>query len=179
MKNFVPIASTFILAVVFTIACMGSYYSHTRNYHMTTTDPLEPQIEYVYIESEPEIITEYVYIEKESQFYRDLPESDTFYDQDMAMREGEGEGVTGMLWIMYCMECRCEAYGLTPEEVWKSDAFSSSWNRRGKTPNDDCNEALALFEEGWIPKPLWFKAGSYHGFGTPLCEVGNHYFSMR
>jgi len=178
MKNTLNIIVLIFLGAVFGIAVYGSYQAHTRNYHMSTENP-EPTIEYIYIESEPEVVTEYIYIEKEPTFYRELTEDDAYYYSDMAMREAEGEGITGMLWVMYCMECRCEAYGLTPKEVWESDAFSSSWNRRGIEPNDDCKEALSLFEEGWLPKPLWFRRDTYHTFGTPLCQVGKHCFSMK
>ena len=166
-----------IIGIAFGIAVYGSYESHTKHYEMATAP--EVVTEYVYIEQEPEIVTEYVYIEKEPTFYREFSEEDAFYYKDLAMREGEGEGVEGMLWLMYCTECRCEAFGLTPKEVWESEAFKSSWSRRGLEPNEDCLKAFALFEEGWTPKPLWFQTGNYHGFGTPLCKVGNHYFSSK
>ena len=164
-----------IIGTVFGIVIHGTIQAHSQP---QITEP-EVITEYVYIEQEPEIVTEYVYIEKESTFYRDLTDDDAFYYCDLAMREGEGEGTVGMLWVMYTMECRCEAYGLTPKEVWESDAFSSSWSRRGIEPNENCLKALAIFEQGWIPKPLWFRADHYHGFGNPLCQVGKHYFSCK
>ena len=96
------------------------------------------------------------------------------------MREIEGGDVVDFLWVFYTAECRKEAYGIeTYEEVWRSDAFNASWSRRGIEPNENCLKAFALFEEGWTPKPLWFRADHYHSFGTPLCEVGNHYFSCK
>lgn len=178
MKNALNYLFFLIIGIAFGVAVYGSYQSHTKHYTITTEDP-EKTVEYIYIEREPEIVTEYVYVEKEENFYRDLTTEDAYYYGDLAMREAEGEGTVGMLWVMYCAECRAEAYGLTPKEVWESEAFSSSWSRRGKTPNEDCLEALSLFEEGWTPKPLWFRAGNYHGFGTPLCNVGNHYYSCK
>lgn len=177
MKNTLNVIFLILIGAAFGIAVYGSYQSHTKSYQMTT-EP-EPVIEYVYIEKEPQIVTEYVYVEKEETFYRELTSQDVYYLCDLAMREAEGEGITGMLWVMYCAECRCEAYGLTYEEVWKSDAFKTSMSRSGIEPNENCLEAIAIFEEGWIPKPLWFRAGQYHGFGTPLCQVGKHYFSMK
>ena len=135
--------------------------------------------EYQVIEAEPEIITETVYVPYEEPFYRNLTEEDCWYLQDMAMREAEGQGVIGQCWVMYTVLCRAEAYGKSIKETCESDAFKSSKFRSGKTPNDDCNEALALIQEGWEPKPLWFRADHYHNFGSPLCKVGNHYFSMK
>lgn len=175
MRKTIEILFTLLLGTVFGIVIHGTIQAHSQP---QITEP-EVITEYVYIESEPEIVTEYVYIEKESTFYRDLTDDDAFYYCDLAMRESEGEGIVGMLWVMYTMECRCEAYGLTPEEVWESDAFSSSWSRRGIEPNENCLKALAIFEQGWIPKPLWFRADHYHGFGNPLCQVGKHYFSCK
>jgi len=141
----------------------------------------EPEVvtktEYVYIETEP--IIETVYIPYEEPFYRNLTEEDCYYLKDMAMREAEGQGVIGQCWVMYTVLCRAEAYGQSIKQVCESEAFKSSAFRSGLTPNDDCNEALALIESGWIPKPLWFRASKYHSFGTPLCNYGNHYFSCK
>ena len=179
MKNIINVLFTLIVGIAVGIAAYGSYKSH--NYSMSTQPP-EPQVEYIYIEAEPikEVVTETVYIEVEPDPYRNLTEDDCFYLMDLAMREAEGEGTEGMLWVMYTAECRKEAFRMESyQAVWASDAFSSSWNRRGIEPNEDCIKALALFEEGWIPKPLWFRAGHYHGFGTKLCQVGNHYFSSK
>lgn len=178
MKNVINVLFTLIVGIAVGIAAYGSYQAHSRSYQAEKTPP-ETKIEYVYIESEPEIITETVYIEKEPTFYRELTEDDCFYLMDLAMREAEDQGTVGMLWVMYTAECRCEAFGISYESVWLSDAFSSSWGRRGIEPNEDCLRALALFEEGWLPKPLYFRAGHYHGFGTELCQVGNHYFSTK
>ena len=180
MKNILTMIGTLIITVLTTIACCGSYFSHRQNYQMSA-EPIEPQIEYIYIQSEPEIITEteYIYIPTEPEFYRSFTERESWCLQDMAMREAEGEGVIGQCWVMYCVLCRAEAFGQSIEQVWESDAFKSSMSRTGKIPNDACNEALALIEEGWIPKPLWFQRGEYHGFGTPLCQYGNHCFSSK
>lgn len=175
MRNKILYVFSLIVSFAVGIAAYGSYLSH--DYSMSTKP--EPAIQYVYIEREPEVITETVYIEVEPTFYRSLTEDDCFYLCDLAMRESENQGVVGMLWVMYTAECRAETYGLTYEEVWKSDAFSSSWGRRGIEPNEDCKEAISLFEEGWIPKPLYFRAGHYHSFGTELCQVGSHYFSTK
>lgn len=175
MRNTILYIFSLIVSFTVGVAAYGSYLSH--NYSISSKP--ESTIQYVYIEREPEVITETVYIEVEPTFYRSLTEDDCFYLCDLAMRESENQGVVGMLWVMYTAECRAEAYGITYEEVWKSDAFSSSWNRRGIEPNEDCKEAIALFEEGWIPKPLYFRAGHYHSFGTELCQVGNHYFSTK
>mgnify|MGYP006923330722 CR=1 FL=1 len=107
MKHVLDYLFTFIVGLCVGIAAYGSYKSH--NYSMTTTP--EVKTEYVYIEKEPQIVTETVYIEVEPEFYRNYSESDGWYIKDYMMREGEGEGVIGMLWLVYTFENRCEAFG--------------------------------------------------------------------
>lgn len=167
---------TFFIGIVFGVVFYGTYKAHTQ-----TQVASEPQIitEYVYLEKEPEIVTEVIYIEREPDFFRNYSDSDAWYFMDYAMREGESEGVVGMLWLMYTLENRCEAFGTTPAEEWASHASESSMFRTGIEPNENCLKAYELFVEGWTPKPLYFRAGQYHAFGTHLCQVGNHYFSTK
>ena len=161
-----------LVGIAVGIASYGSYIHHRPT-------PIETKTEYVYIEQEPQIVTETVYIEVEPEFYRNISDEDSFYYMDIAMREAENQGVVGMLWVMYTFQNRCEAFGHTPEEEWKSSAYETSMFRAGIEPNEDCLKAYELFVEGWIPKPLYFRANHYHSFGTPLCQVGNHYFSTK
>lgn len=172
MKNNLVIIFALLFGIVVGAASYGSYVAHTR--------PIpEKEIEYVYITSEPEIITETVYVEVEPEFYRNISDADSFYYMDMAMREAENQGVIGMLWVMYTFGNRCEVFGNTPEEEWKSSAYETSMFRTGIEPNEDCLRAYEMYVEGWIPKPLYFRAGHYHSFGTELCQVGSHYFSTK
>ena len=135
--------------------------------------------EYQVIEAEPEVITEVVYVPYEEPFYRNLTEEDVYYLKDIAMREASGESIIGQAMVMLVVINRAEAFNQSIKQVCESDAFKSSRGMSGKIPNDNCNEALALIESGWEPKPLFFRAGHYHSFGTPLYQVGNHYFSMK
>ena len=171
----IELIATFFIGVIFGVIYICTVQAHT-------SEPIqipEPEIQYVYVEAEPEIITETVYLEVEPTLYRNISEENGWYYKDYAMREGESEGVIGMLWLMYTFENRCEVYGHTPEEEWASPASESSMFRTGIEPNEDCLKAYELFEEGWMPKPLYFRTGHYHNFGTPLCQVGNHYFSTK
>ena len=177
MKHTLEVLFTLIVGIAVGIAAYGSYTSH--NYSMTTRPEPEERIEYVYIEQEPEVITETVYVEIEPEFFRNISEANSFYYKDIAMREAENQGIVGMLWVMYTFDNRCEAFGHTPEEEWKSSAYETSMFRTGIEPNEDCLKAYELFVEGWVPKPLYFRAGHYHSFGTELCQVGNHYYSTK
>lgn len=178
MKHSLEVLVLLVLGAFFGIAVYGSIQSH--NFHIEKKP--EPEIQYIYIEKEPQIITEtvteYVYLPQEDEFFRNYTEEEEWYLKDLVMREAEGEGVNGMLWLMYTVECRCEAFGTTIQQEWGSSAYTSM-SRSGKTPNEDCNKAFELFREGWTPKPLYFRVGNYHSFGTELCRVGNHWFSSK
>ena len=162
------------MGIGFGIIVHGSY--EAWNY----TEP-EPIVitEYKTIEAEPEVITEIVYVPYEEPFYRNLTEEDVWYLKDMAMREASGESVIGQAMVMLVVINRAEAYGQSIKQVCESDAFKSSRAMSGKTPNENCNKALELIAEGWEPKPLYFRAGHYHSFGTPLFQVEGHYFSSK
>ena len=169
--------------ITFALLVMVSIFAGIKSHELDQIRNAEPVketvIKYVYVESEPETITEIVYLPSTDEFYRELTDEDVYFLKDIAMREGANQGVIGQCWIMYTVLCRAEAYGQSIKQVCESDAFKSSRGMSGKTPNNDCNEALALIEEGWTPKPLWFRADHYHNFGNPLCKVGDHYFSMK
>lgn len=172
MRKALEILFTLLVGIAVGIAGYGSYTHHNKTIETIKT-------EYVYIEREPEVITETVYVEVEPEFFRNISDADGWYYKDYAMREGEGEGVIGMLWLMYTFGNRCEVFGNTPADEWASPASESSMFRTGIEPNEDCLKAYELYVEGWIPKPLYFRAGRYHSFGTPLAQVGNHYFSTK
>ena len=174
MRNVLNSLFSMFIGIVVGISAFGSYQSHN---HPITTEKPEPEIQYVCIESEPQV--EYVFIPFEEVGFRNFSESEEWYLKDLAMREAEGEGVNGQCWVMYCVLCRCEAFNHTIEQEWAGSAFKTSMNRSGLTPNENCNKAFELIREGWEPKPLYFGAGYYHDFATDLCQVGNHCFSSR
>lgn len=176
MKRNLEIIFTFIFGIVLGVVILGTYQAHTAP---KLTEKPVPHIEYVYVEAEPEVITEteYIYVPYEEPFFRNLTEEDREALLDISMREAEGEDVIGQCWVMYTVICRAEAFGQSIKEVCDSSHFASSRSRSGLTPNENCCEALALIEEGWTPRPLNFRAGAYHDFRTPLCQYGNHYFS--
>lgn len=176
MRNVLTSLFSLFIGIIVGIAAYGSYQSQ---YQPITTEKPEPEVQYVYIETEPEVITEYVYVPVEEEFFRNHTEQEEWYIKDLAMREGEGEGVIGMLWIMYTLECRCKTFNHTIEEEWAGSAFKTSMNRTGLTPNENCEKAYELFREGWKPEPLYFGAGYYHSFATDLCQVGGHCFSSK
>ena len=177
IPKFLNALSLVVLGMVFGVIYYGTYKSHSQSYEAEKNPP-ETKIEYVYIEKPvTEVVTETVYIPYEEPFYRNLTEEDAYYLMDMAMREAESESVIGQAMVMLVVINRAEAFGMSIKEVCESSAFESSAFRSGITPNENCKEALALIEEGWTPKPLYFRKDRYHTFGTPLFSVDSHYFS--
>lgn len=172
----------------FAMFVLGMLLTNAIHDVVRVINPIEPEIIEVEkvivkeVEVPVEVVKEIevevpIYVPYEKPFYRNFTEDDEWYYKDLAMREAEGEGVTGMLLVMYTAECRCEAFGHNISVEWGSSAYTSM-NRSGKIPNEDCNRAFEIFREGWTPKPLYFRAGTYHNFATPLFQYGNHYFSM-
>ena len=174
MRDFYISLFSLFIGILVGISAYGSY-----THHCQPITPPEPEIEYVYVEQEPEVVVEYVYIPFEEVSFRNYTNQEEWYLKDLAMREAESEGIIGMLWVMYTVECRCEAFGHTIEYEWGSSAFETSMSRSGITPNEDCLKAYELFREGWEPRPLYFGSGYYHSFATDLCQVGNHCFSSK
>jgi len=172
MRNYLLCLFSMAVGIVIGIGAYGNYLS---------LNPQEPEVitEYVYIEPEKIVEPQYVYIPFEEISFRNHTEREEWCMKDLAMREGEGEGVIGMLWIMYTLECRCETFGHSIEEEWAGSAFISSMNRSGLEPNEDCLKAYEIFREGWEPRPLYFGRNYYHSFATDLCQVGNHCFSSK
>ena len=179
MNNVEKIA-VFIMGILVGVACCYSYMTYK---YVINVEPIEPETITVVKEVEVpvEVVKEIevpVFIPYEEPFYRNLTEEDKYYLQDGAMREAEGEGVIGQALVMYVIINRAEHFNMSIKDVVLSSAFETSLDRAGRIPNDDCNEALALIEEGWTPKPLYFRADTYHNFATPVFQYGNHYFSM-
>ena len=120
MTQNLKIIFTLFIGIAFGVIYHATYTAHTQT--QVASDPIV-KTEYVYIKKEPEVITEYVYIEREQETQRNITDEDAWYLKDLAMREAEGEGVEGMLWVMYTVECRTQAFGSTIGEEWAGNAF--------------------------------------------------------
>ena len=169
---------TLLVGLLVGIAAYGSYQAHTASYEEEKTPP---QIEYVYIETEPEVVTEYVYIEVEPEpFYRNLTAEECDLLEQIAFAEAKGEGVRGMVMVMNVVLNRVEAdgYGDSIEEVIFA---SGQFYTEGMTPNvsEECHEAMALVLEGadFSQGALYFNKYGYRANKEPLFQYGAHYFS--
>lgn len=176
-----------IIGITVGIAVYGSYQAHIKSYHMTTENPYrEPDriVEYVYIESEPEVITEviteveYVYIPQEEPFYLNLTEQEISELEQIAYAEARGEGIKGMALVMNVVLNRSAEWEKSIHDViFAQGQFYTA----GMTPNvsEDCHEAMQLVIEGYDESQgaLFFNKYGYRNGKEPLFQYKNHYFS--
>lgn len=181
MRRNLEIIFALLVGIVVGVASYGSYKSH--DYHMTTQNP-EPIREYIYIESEPEIIKEieYVYIETEVPLERETEFVNlTFEEQELleeiAMAEARSEGSVGMAYVMRVVLNRSLRDGMSIHDViYAPNQFYTAGMMQG---NEECHEALAMIMDGWDESQgaCYFTAGGYGRYGEPLFHYKNHYFS--
>lgn len=175
MKNLETIFAL-LIGILVGVASYGSYVAHR---------PVQPEkvVEYVYIESEPEVITEYEYIYvpvEPKVYYPNLTFEECDLLEQIAFAEAQGEGVRGMVLVMNVVLNRVHAngYGDSVKEVIFAEG---QFYTDGMTPNvsDECHEALALVLEGadFSQGALYFNKYGYRADKEPLFQYGEHYFS--
>ena len=183
MRKSLEIIFTLLVGIAVGVASYGSFKSH--DYHMTTENPYrEPDkiVEYIYIESEPEVITEvvteYVYIPQEEPFYLNLTEQEISELEQIAYAEARGEGIKGMALVMNVVLNRSAEWDKSIHDVVFADG---QFYTAGMTPNvsDDCHEAMQLVIEGYDESQgaLFFNKYGYRNGKEPLFQYKNHYFS--
>lgn len=101
----------------------------------------------------------------------------------VTMAEAEGESELGKRLVISTILNRVDSeyFPDTVEEVvYQSNAFSSMWNGRV----DKCyvtDDIRQLVEEEILNRTdndvMYFRAGKYSSYGSPMFSEGNHYFS--
>ena len=138
----------------------------------------EPAVEYIILE-----IPKVVEMEVESASVKpSLPEEDIVLLSLVTMAEAEGESEQGKRLVIDTILNRVDSArfpNTIREVVYQANQFTSMWNGRV----DRCyvkDDIRRLVEEEWENRTnsdvLFFRTG-YYGCGTPLFQVGNHYFS--
>lgn len=103
----------------------------------------------------------------------------------VAVAEAEGESEFGKRLVIDTVLNRVESEGFpdTVEEViYQPHQFTSMWNGRTDrcTVTDDIIKLVKEEIKSKVsPEVLYFRAGYFHDFGTPLFAEGNHYFSTN
>lgn len=178
MRKNLEIIFALLVGIACGVASYGSYVAHTAS----RTLP-EKVVEYVYIESEPQVITEveYIYVPVAPEVYRpNLTSRECDLLEQIAYAEAKGEGVKGMILVMNVVLNRvnAEGFGDSVEEVIFADG---QFYTAGMTPDvsDECHEALAMVLDGtdFSQGALFFNKYDYPPDREALFQYKNHYFS--
>ena len=103
----------------------------------------------------------------------------------VTVAEAEGEPVEGQRLVISTILNRVDSEyfpNTIYDVIYQKGQFTSMWNGR----SDRCvvtEEMRQLVRDELLNRTnseiLYFRANYYHGFGTPVVAVGNHYFSSR
>lgn len=166
---------TFIIGVVFGIIYVGTINAHTK------PDPVEipkPEIEYIYVESEPKVITETEYIYRDYPVERELTDEECDLLEQIAFAEARGEGVKGMILVMNVVLNRADNSGKSIKEVIYSPG---QFYTDGMTPyvSEECHTALELVKDGvdLSQGATFFNKYGYRAGREPLFQYKNHWFT--
>lgn len=119
----------------------------------------------------------------------DVGKMEYIYDNEikllalMAMAEAEGECEHGKRLVIDTILNRVDSdeFPDTIEEVvYQPNQFTSVWNGRVERcyPTDEvCRLAFEEFNKRKNNEVIFFTAGKYGNYGTPMFNVENHYFS--
>lgn len=101
----------------------------------------------------------------------------------VTMAEAEGETVLGRRLVIDTILNRVDSDGFpntVSEVIFQPNAFESVWNGRINSCYVVSHIRSLVVEETYSRTNLdcvYFSAGDYSDFGTPLFKEGNHYFS--
>lgn len=180
MKYSSPVMHTFRVALLIIYVCLFVIALCTPSYALDT--PVkektieEPVVEATIVEEvDPEpVYTGPVYTDEEIELIALV-----------TMAEAEGESELGKRLVIDTLLNRVETDGFpnTVEEVvYQPGQFESMWN--GRVDRCDITDEVIQYvkeeiENRSFDEILYFRAGYYHDFGTPVVNVGNHYFSTN
>ena len=95
------------------------------------------------------------------------------------MAEAEGECEQGKRLVIDTILNRVDSEHF-PDTVYQPNQFTSVWNGRVKrceVQNDICKLVTEEMTNRTNSEVLFFTANEYGKYGTPMFNVGNHYFS--
>ena len=143
------------------------------------------------IPEEPEVIIEETVVEEpeviieEPIISNDLPFSESEIDLIalVTMAEAEGEPEEGKRLVIDVILNRVDSsrFANTVEGViYAKNAFECMWNGRVKRcyVRDDIRQLVIEEIQNRTNSNIhYFRMSHYHNFGTPVVQIGNHYFS--
>ena len=103
----------------------------------------------------------------------------------VTMAEAEGEPIDGQRLVIDVILNRLDwgYYGSTVKDViYSPNQFTSMWNGRSDrcyVREDIRNLVIEELKSRTNYDVLFFRTDFYHNFGTPVTQIGNHYFSTK
>ena len=181
MKYLSSVTRAYVLTLLIAYLCLFVIAVCNPSYALSTPVPTqeqvveEPKVVEVKEEPEPEpVYTGPVYTDEEIELLALV-----------TMGEAEGESELGKRLVIDTLLNRVESDGFpdTVEGVvYQPGQFECMWNGRIERCSIT-DEVLQLvreeIENRVFGEILYFRAGYYHDFGTPVVNVGNHYFSTN
>lgn len=167
-----------LLSIAMSVDSSMAYFGLNKDVEIVETVP-EQIVEEV-IEVQEEIIQE-----PELAVSNELPLSDSEIDLIalVTMAEAEGESEEGKRLVIDVILNRVDSplFSNTVESViYAKNAFECMWNGRTERcyVRDDIRQlVIEEIQNRTNYNVHYFRANHYHNFGTPVVQVGNHYFS--
>lgn len=97
----------------------------------------------------------------------------------VVMGEAGNQDLLGKTAVAATVLNRADYFGLTVEEVVSAEGAYNAWPYYGLI-SSDCYRAVEIARENRDLFPetmMYFKTKSYHSFGEPYEQIGDHYFS--
>lgn len=161
----------FLLGVlIFALTIFASYGSVMSHDFTMTTDSHVSYNEEVITLKTPEVV---------EVAAEDIPiKSDIQIIAEAVMGEAGAEPLVGKVAVAATIFNRMEYYNQTALEALEA---YSGYPYHGVVIND-CYIAVEIAMENRDLFPsnmMYFRAGTYHDFGIPYTQIGNHYFSLK
>lgn len=184
MKTFIFSVICVVLVVVDSVMLLAGRDNGISEAAIDSAEVVAEQLD------EPETQPRVIYLDYPAEEPIQEPEKEPLLsDEDISlialvtMAEAEGECEEGQRLVIDTILNRTDSerfpdsvYGV----IYQPSQFSSMWNGRVKrceVQDDIYQLVLEELEERTDNDVMFFTAGNYSKYGTPMFQVGNHYFS--
>lgn len=176
----------FIACLIIIVWGIGIYGTASAHTYELPKKPVNESFEIVKLpepEKTEQVIPEVRLVSFEDSFavdpiIRNLTEQEKNELRLIAEAEDLIDGTEGMLWVMLTVINRIRVNGGT---VHSTIYAPSQYYTAGMAdaPSPASEEALEMLMCGTDPSngARYFRTGNYHEFGTPVAQIGHHYYS--
>lgn len=182
-----------LIACLILILCIAPTVMMT--YFVYAGDAIEPEVveeeeEITRVEVETSVVETYTH-EKIMEIKERIASAPKLTQEEielialLTMAEAEGEPELGKRWVIDTVLNRYENgnYGETIHDVVYAKNQYTAMHGERVTRCYVREDIVQLVKEEIVSRTneevLYFRTGHYHNFGTPITQIGNHYFSTR